>query len=209
MDSNVTHDVLYVPFTGKLLLESPLLNKGSSFTQQERNDFNLNGLLPCAIENIDEQAERAYQQYLEAESDNARHIYLRNIQDTNETLFYYLLKKHLPEMLPIVYTPVVGAACEKFSGIYRRARGVFISWPDRERIDDILHDIPRHDIKVIVVTDGERILGLGDQGVGGMGIPIGKLSLYTVCGGVNPAHTLPVMLDVGTNNPRCISSDLI
>ncbi|HAU5607717.1 NAD-dependent malic enzyme [Citrobacter koseri] len=204
MDSNVTHDVLYVPFTGKLLLESPLLNKGSSFTQQERNDFNLNGLLPCAIENIDEQAERAYQQYLEAESDNARHIYLRNIQDTNETLFYYLLKKHLPEMLPIVYTPVVGAACEKFSGIYRRARGVFISWPDRERIDDILHDIPRHDIKVIVVTDGERILGLGDQGVGGMGIPIGKLSLYTVCGGVNPAHTLPVMLDVGTNNPRLL-----
>ena len=204
MDSNVTHDVLYVPFTGKLLLESPLLNKGSSFTQQERNDFNLNGLLPCAIENIDEQAERAYQQYLEAESDNARHIYLRNIQDTNETLFYYLLKKHLPEMLTIVYTPVVGAACEKFSGIYRRASGVFISWPDRERIDDILHDIPRHDIKVIVVTDGERILGLGDQGVGGMGIPIGKLSLYTVCGGVNPAHTLPVMLDVGTNNPRLL-----
>ena len=173
MDGNVTNDVLYVPFTGKLLLESPLLNKGSSFTQQERHDFNLSGLLPCAIENIDEQAERAYQQYLEAESHNARHIYLRNIQDTNETLFYYLLKKHLPEMLPIVYTPVVGAACEKFSWIYRRARGVFISWPDRDRIDDILHDIPRHNIKVIVVTDGERILGLGDQGVGGMGIPIG------------------------------------
>lgn len=204
MDGNVTNDVLYVPFTGKLLLESPLLNKGSSFTQQERYDFNLSGLLPCAIENIDEQAERAYQQYLEAESHNARHIYLRNIQDTNETLFYYLLKKHLPEMLPIVYTPVVGAACEKFSWIYRRARGVFISWPDRDRIDDILHDIPRHDIKVIVVTDGERILGLGDQGVGGMGIPIGKLSLYTVCGGVNPANTLPILLDVGTNNARLL-----
>ncbi|MET6595017.1 NAD-dependent malic enzyme [Citrobacter portucalensis] len=204
MDGNVTNDVLYVPFTGKLLLESPLLNKGSSFTQQERHDFNLSGLLPCAIENIDEQAERAYQQYLEAESHNARHIYLRNIQDTNETLFYYLLKKHLPEMLPIVYTPVVGAACEKFSWIYRRARGVFISWPDRDRIDDILHDIPRHDIKVIVVTDGERILGLGDQGVGGMGIPIGKLSLYTVCGGVNPANTLPILLDVGTNNARLL-----
>ncbi|QMA40954.1 NAD-dependent malic enzyme [Citrobacter freundii] len=204
MDGNVTNDVLYVPFTGKLLLESPLLNKGSSFTQQERHDFNLSGLLPCAIENIDEQAERAYQQYLEAESQNARHIYLRNIQDTNETLFYYLLKNHLPEMLPIVYTPVVGAACEKFSWIYRRARGVFISWPDRDRIDDILHDIPRHDIKVIVVTDGERILGLGDQGVGGMGIPIGKLSLYTVCGGVNPANTLPILLDVGTNNTRLL-----
>jgi len=204
MDSNVINDVLYLPFTGKLLLESPLLNKGSSFTQQERHDFNLNGLLPCAIENIDEQAERAYQQYLEAESDNARHIYLRNIQDTNETLFYYLLKQHLPEMLPIVYTPVVGAACEKFSWIYRRARGVFICWQDRDRIDDILHDIPRHDVKVIVVTDGERILGLGDLGVGGMGIPIGKLSLYTVCGGVNPAQTLPIMLDVGTNNTQLL-----
>lgn len=204
MDSNVINDVLYVPFTGKLLLESPLLNKGSSFTKQERNDFNLNGLLPSAIENIDEQAERAYQQYIEAESDNARHIYLRNIQDTNETLFYYLLKKHLSEMLPIIYTPVVGAVCEKFSWIYRRARGVFISWPDREHIDDILHDIPRHDVKVIVVTDGERILGLGDQGVGGMGIPIGKLSLYTVCGGINPANTLPIMLDVGTNNTQLL-----
>ena len=204
MDSNVRDDVLYVPFTGKLLLESPLLNKGSSFTRQERNDFNLNGLLPSAIENIDEQAERAYQQYQDADSDNARHIYLRNIQDTNETLFYHLLKKHLPEMLPMVYTPVVGTACEKFSGIYRRARGVFISWPDRDRIDDILHDIPRHDVSVIVVTDGERILGLGDLGVGGMGIPIGKLSLYTVCGGVNPAQTLPIMLDVGTNNPQLL-----
>ncbi|WHP32267.1 NAD-dependent malic enzyme [Trabulsiella odontotermitis] len=204
MDSNVRDDVLYVPFTGKLLLESPLLNKGSSFTRQERNDFNLNGLLPSAIENIDEQAERAYQQYQDTDSDNARHIYLRNIQDTNETLFYHLLKKHLPEMLPMVYTPVVGTACEKFSGIYRRARGVFISWPDRDRIDDILHDIPRHDVSVIVVTDGERILGLGDLGVGGMGIPIGKLSLYTVCGGVNPAQTLPIMLDVGTNNPQLL-----
>lgn len=114
MDSNVRDAVLYVPFTGKLLLESPLLNKGSSFTRQERNDFNLNGLLPSAIEDIHEQAERAYQQYQDAESDSARHIYLRNIQDTNETLFYYLLKTHLSEMLPIVYTPEVGAACEIF-----------------------------------------------------------------------------------------------
>ncbi|VEB92539.1 malate dehydrogenase [Citrobacter koseri] len=125
--------------------------------------------MPCAIENIDEQAERAYQQYLEAESDNARHIYLRNIQDTNETLFYYLLKKHLPEMLPIVYTPTVGAACEKFSGIYRRARGGFISWPDRERIDDILHDIPRHDIKVIVGDGRGTHSGTGRSGRWGNG----------------------------------------
>lgn len=197
-------DVLYIPLTGRLLLESPLLNKGSSFTKQERYDFNLNGLLPDAVENIDEQAERAYQQYNEVDNESAKHIYLRNIQDTNETLFYYLLKKYLPEMLPIVYTPVVGTACEKYSWMYQRARGVFISWPDRERIDDILHDIATQDIKVIVVTDGERILGLGDLGVGGMGIPIGKLSLYTVCGGINPAQTLPIMLDVGTNNTQLL-----
>lgn len=197
-------DVLYIPLTGSLLLESPLLNKGSSFTKQERHDFNLNGLLPDSVENIEGQAERAYQQYNEVNNESAKHIYLRNIQDTNETLFYYLLKKYLSEMLPIIYTPVVGTACEKYSWMYRRSRGVFISWSDRERIDEILHDIAAQDIKVIVVTDGERILGLGDLGVGGMGIPIGKLSLYTVCGGINPAQTLPIMLDVGTNNPQLL-----
>lgn len=135
-------------------------------------------------------------------SDISRHVYLRNIQDTNETLFYNLLRSHLKETLPIIYTPTVGEACEHFSTIYRRARGLFISWPNRHRIDEMLQSFSRNDIRVIVVTDGERILGLGDQGIGGMGIPIGKLSLYTACGGIHPASTLPIMLDVGTNNQQ-------
>ncbi|MBW8189636.1 NAD-dependent malic enzyme [Neiella marina] len=191
---------LYLPYAGPVLLETSLLNKGSAFSQQERRAFNLEGLLPQAIETIEEQAKRAYQQFAAFESDIDKHIYLRNIQDTNETLFYRLVNAHISEMMPIIYTPTVGHACEMFSSIYRRARGLFISYPDRDRIDDILNNATRHNVKVIVVTDGERILGLGDQGIGGMGIPIGKLSLYTACGGISPAYTLPVVLDVGTNN---------
>ncbi|MBD1388941.1 NAD-dependent malic enzyme [Neiella sp. HB171785] len=191
---------LYLPYAGPVLLETSLLNKGSAFSEQERRDFNLEGLLPQAIESIEEQAQRAYQQFAAFESDIDKHIYLRNIQDTNETLFYRLVNAHISEMMPIIYTPTVGHACEMFSSIYRRARGLFISYPDRDRIDDILNNATRHNVKVIVVTDGERILGLGDQGIGGMGIPIGKLSLYTACGGISPAYTLPVVLDVGTNN---------
>lgn len=201
-------DLLYIPYSGSVLLESPLLNKGSGFSEEERMIFNLDGLLPNAVETIDEQSHRAYQQFSDFKSDIARHIYLRNIQDTNETLFYYLVNKHLVEMLPVIYTPVVGLACEHFSGIYRRARGLFIAWPDRHKIDDILHNATKQHIRVIVVTDGERILGLGDQGIGGMGIPIGKLSLYTVCGGINPANTLPILLDVGTNNPQLLNDPL-
>ncbi|GGA75155.1 NAD-dependent malic enzyme [Neiella marina] len=191
---------LYLPYAGPVLLETSLLNKGSAFSEQERRDFNLEGLLPQAIESIEEQAQRAYQQFAAFESDIDKHIYLRNIQDTNETLFYRLVSAHISEMMPIIYTPTVGHACEMFSSIYRRARGLFISYPDRDRIDDILNNATRHNVKVIVVTDGERILGLGDQGIGGMGIPIGKLSLYTACGGISPAYTLPMVLDVGTNN---------
>ena len=193
---------LYLPYAGPILLETSLLNKGSAFSEQERRDFNLEGLLPNAIETINEQVKRAYKQFRGFESDVDKHIYLRNIQDTNETLFYRLLNDHITEMMPIIYTPTVGHACEMFSDIYRRARGLFISYPDKDRIDDILNNATRHNVKVIVVTDGERILGLGDQGIGGMGIPIGKLSLYTACGGISPAYTLPVVLDVGTNNPQ-------
>jgi malate dehydrogenase (oxaloacetate-decarboxylating) len=141
-------------------------------------------------------------------TDIDKHIYLRNIQDTNETLFYRLVENHLDEMMPVIYTPTVGLACERFSEIYRRSRGVFISWQDRGSMDDILQNVPNHNIKVIVVTDGERILGLGDQGIGGMGIPIGKLSLYTSCGGISPAYTLPVALDVGTNNQQLLNDPL-
>ncbi|CNK04499.1 malate dehydrogenase [Yersinia frederiksenii] len=201
-------DSLYIPYTGTLLMDSPLLNKGSGFPRHERETFNLHGLLPAAVETIEEQSQRAYQQFLDIKSDIARHIYLRNIQDTNETLFYHLVGKHISEMMPIIYTPVVGHACEHFSDIYRRARGLFISWPDRHMLDDILHNATKQNIKVIVVTDGERILGLGDQGIGGMGIPIGKLSLYTVCGGISPAQTLPILLDVGTNNSQLLNDPL-
>jgi len=133
-----------------------------------------------------------------------KHIYLRSIQDNNETLFYRLLHDHLEEMMPIIYTPTVGDACEKFSDIYRTERGLFISYSEKDHIDDVLHNATKRNVKIIVVTDGERILGLGDQGIGGMGIPIGKLSLYSVCGGISPAYTLPIVLDVGTNNQKLL-----
>ena len=161
------------------LLELPLLNKGSAFSEEERTRFNLHGLIPHAIENIEEQTQRSYQQYCAFSDAINKHIYLRNIQDTNETLFYHLIEQHLSEMMPIIYTPTVGEACQRFSDIYRRHRGIFISYPDRAHIDDIVQNINKKNVKVIVITDGERILGLGDQGIGGMGIPIGKLSLYT------------------------------
>src|SRR5476651_2238162 len=199
---------LYTHYTGSLLLENPLLNKGSAFSREERLALNLNGLLPNQVETISEQTDRAYSQFSDFKRDISKHIYLRNIQDTNETLFYNLVNSHLEEMLPIIYTPTVGEACEHFSDIYRRARGLFISYPDRDHIDEMLENFCKNDIRVIVVTDGERILGLGDQGIGGMGIPIGKLSLYTACGGISPAYTLPVVLDVGTNNPQRLSDPL-
>lgn len=193
---------LYLPYAGSSLLETPLLNKGSAFSITERHNFNLTGLIPPMVETIQEQSERAYKQFSSFESAMDQHIYLRNIQDTNETLFYRLVGDHLEEMMPIIYTPTVGAACQQFSDIYRRARGLFISYPERENIDDILYNVNKQNVKVIVVTDGERILGLGDQGIGGMGIPIGKLSLYTACGGISPANCLPIVLDVGTNNEQ-------
>ncbi|MBU9854413.1 NAD-dependent malic enzyme [Rahnella sp. H11b] len=199
---------LYTHYTGSLLLENPLLNKGSAFSREERLALNLNGLLPNQVESISEQTDRAYTQFSEFKRDISKHVYLRNIQDTNETLFYSLINSHLEEMLPIIYTPTVGEACEHFSDIYRRARGLFISYPDRDHIDEMLQNFSKNDIQVIVVTDGERILGLGDQGIGGMGIPIGKLSLYTSCGGINPANTLPIMLDVGTNNVQRLDDPL-
>lgn len=199
---------LYIPYTGSILLEFSLLNKGSAFTEDERSHFNLHGLLPKEVETIEAQTQRAYQQYQALNNDNDKHIYLRSIQDTNETLFYRLLDTHLSEMMPIIYTPTVGEACKNFSAIYRRARGLFISYPNRVHIDDMLQNATKQNVKVIVVTDGERILGLGDQGIGGMGIPIGKLSLYTACAGISPAYTLPVVLDVGTNNEKLQSDPL-
>jgi malate dehydrogenase (oxaloacetate-decarboxylating) len=199
---------IYIPFAGPALLEAPLLNKGSAFSRQEREQFNLEGLLPYQIETIEEQKTRAYQQLCSFKSDIDKHIYLRNIQDTNETLYYRLVTEHLEEVMPLIYTPTVGQACEQFSKIYRRKRGLFVSYADRDRLDDILQNATKHNVKVIVVTDGERILGLGDQGIGGMGIPIGKLALYTACGGISPAYTLPVVLDVGCNNKQLINDPM-
>ena len=199
---------LYIPYAGNGLLELPLLNKGSAFSEEERTRFNLHGLIPHAIENIEEQSQRSYQQYSAFSDAINKHIYLRNIQDTNETLFYHLIEQHLSEMMPIIYTPTVGEACQRFSDIYRRHRGIFISYPDCAHIDDIVQNINKKNVKVIVITDGERILGLGDQGIGGMGIPIGKLSLYTACGGISPAYTLPITLDVGTNNPQLLNDPI-
>lgn len=193
-------DVVTAPLRGRQLLDEPLWNKGTAFSDEERTAFGLHGLLPPQIETLDEQVSRAYQAYAAKTEDLERHIYLRALQDTNEVLFYRLILEHLPEMMPMIYTPVVGLACQRFSEIYRRPRGLFVSYPQREWMDAMLDAVATPEPQVIVVTDGERILGLGDQGVGGMGIPIGKLSLYTACGGIDPVHTLPVVLDVGTNN---------
>jgi len=206
--NSATKKPLYIPYAGNTLLELPLLNKGGAFTEEERRHFNLHGLLPHAIESIEEQSQRSYQQYVSFNDAINKHIYLRNIQDTNETLFYHLIEHHLSEMMPIIYTPTVGEACQRFSDIYRRHRGIFLAYPDRGHIDDILQNVNKKNVKVIVITDGERILGLGDQGIGGMGIPIGKLSLYTACGGISPAYTLPITLDVGTNNPHLLDDPI-
>lgn len=199
---------LYIPHAGPSLIETPLLNKGSAFTREERIAFNLTGLLPPRYETIEEQVRRAYMQYSSFETPMNKHIYLRAIQDNNETVFYRLLVDHLEEMMPIIYTPTVGDACEQFSDIYRSARGLFLSYAERDQMDDILRNATKRNVKVIVVTDGERILGLGDQGIGGMGIPIGKLSLYTACGGISPAYTMPIMLDVGTDNEKLLNDPM-
>src|SRR5262245_7151839 len=186
--------------SGMDLLDRPRLNKNTAFTEEERKKFGLHGLLPPQVESLDEQVVRAYEAYRRKDEDLERHIYLRALQDTNEVLFYRLLLDHVEEMTPIVYTPVVALACQQFSHIYRRPRGLFISYPLRDSIPTLLRNRPNPEVDVIVVTDGERILGIGDQGAGGLGIPIGKLSLYTLIGGIRPERTLPIVLDVGTNN---------
>lgn len=187
------------------LLDTPLLNKGTAFTYSERTLLGLHALLPPQIETLEQQIVRAYEAYQRKTDDLERHIYLRALQDNNEVLFYRLLLDHIEEMTPVVYTPVVALGCQQFSHIYRRPRGLFISYPLRDSIVELLRHRPNPEVDVIVVTDGERILGIGDQGAGGLGIPIGKLSLYTLFGGISPERTLPIVLDVGTNNPERLS----
>lgn len=199
---------LHTTYANFVLLEISILNKGTAFTARERQEFELDGFLPAVIETIDEQERRVYYQISQLHNDLNKHIFLRNIQDTNETLYYNLLTKHLEEMLPIIYTPTVGLACQKFSQIYRRKRGLFVSYPDRDKIAVMLKNMDKRNVKVIVVTDSERILGLGDQGIGGMSIPIGKLAIYSSCGGISPAYTLPITLDVGTNNQALLDDPM-
>ncbi|MGP8075799.1 MAG: NAD-dependent malic enzyme [Thermoplasmata archaeon] len=182
------------------LLDTPLFNKGTAFSYEERTRLGLHALLPPQVETLEQQVVRAYEAYERKTDDLERHIYLRALQDNNEVLFYRLLLDHLEEMTPVVYTPVVASGCQEFSHIYRRPRGLFLSYPLRESLIELLRHRPNPEVDVIVVTDGERILGIGDQGAGGLGIPIGKLSLYTLFGGIAPERTLPIVIDVGTNN---------
>ncbi|MFO7163253.1 MAG: NAD-dependent malic enzyme [Mycolicibacterium hassiacum] len=186
--------------TGQALLFDPLRTKGTAFTGAERRELGLLGLLPTAVKTIDQQVEHCWHEVCRRHDPLDKHIYLRNLQDRNETLFYRVLRDHIADTMPIVYTPTVGEACQRFSEIYQRPRGLFVSYPDREFLREVLRNRPQREVDVIVVTDGQRILGLGDQGIGGMGIPIGKLSLYTLIGGIDPARTLPIVLDVGTDN---------
>jgi malate dehydrogenase (oxaloacetate-decarboxylating) len=195
-----TGDVIETKWTGFDLLNNPMLNKGTAFTGAERTDFALHGLLPPHVGTIEEQVARRLKALRALETGFQRYSFLRDLQDINETLFYALLVRNLEEMLPLVYTPEVGEGCQRFSEIWRKPRGLFLSLPLQDQIPAILAHSRYDSVLAIVVSDGERILGLGDQGAGGMGIPIGKLSLYTACAGIHPQQTLPILLDVGTDN---------
>ena len=190
------------------LLASPRWNKGTAFSTHERDAFALHGLLPPHVGTLDEQMARRMAALAQQGTPFNKYSFLRDLHDANETLFYALLVSEVEHMLPIVYTPTVGEGCQRFSEIWRKPRGLFLSYPNRARIAEILANPHFDRVRVIVVSDGERILGLGDQGAGGMGIPIGKLSLYTACAGIHPAETLPVLLDVGTNNPERLADPL-
>jgi malate dehydrogenase (oxaloacetate-decarboxylating)(NADP+) len=193
---------------GVALLHDPALNKGTAFTEKERDALGLRGLLPPRVLSLDQQEARVLENWRRKPSDIEKYIQLIALQERNETLFYRVLIDHVEEMIPIVYTPTVGQACQEYAHIFRRPHGIFISANDRGRVAQVLASWPARDVRVIVVTDGERILGLGDLGVNGMGIPVGKLSLYTACAGVSPSQSLPVTLDVGTNNETLLSDPL-
>ncbi|KGP62863.1 malate dehydrogenase [Legionella norrlandica] len=193
---------------GKPLLTTPQLNKGTAFTQEERKEFGLLGKLPNRVETLDEQVKRAYLQYSGYTTRLQQHIYLNNLHDKNQILFYKLLSRHLGEMLPIIYTPIVGTAVKRFSHEYRQPRGLYIAHSDKNQIEEIINNRSNPEIDLIVVTDGEGVLGIGDQGIGGMDIPVAKLMVYSLCGGIDPTRTLPVFLDVGTNNQALLNDPM-
>ncbi len=203
-----TQSVVRTRLSGRDLLLNPRLNKGTAFTEAERDAFALHGLLPPHIGSLDEQCDRRKLALDAQPSPFAKYSFMRDLQDANETLFYALIADYIEELLPIVYTPAVGEGCQRFSEIWRRSRGLFISYPNMHRIEQIFADPAYDDVRCIVVSDGERILGLGDQGAGGMGIPIGKMALYTALGGTPPEHCLPILLDVGTDNEALLSDPL-
>ena len=194
--------------TGVALLRDPTLNKGSAFTEAEREALGLSGLLPPRVHTMEEQVQRVLENLRKHSSDLDRYVSLIALQDRNKTLFYRVLLENIDELMPIVYTPTVGQACMEFGHIFRRPRGIYITANDRGRVAELLGNWPFTDIRIIVVTDGERILGLGDLGADGMGIPVGKLSLYTACAGIHPNLSLPVTLDLGTDNARLLNDPL-
>ena len=208
VDSSASSAPLETTLTGVALLSYPRLNKGSAFSVDERTAFHLHGLLPPGVMTIEQQLDRTSQSFRAKATDLERYIYLASLQDRNEVLYYRLLQEHIAEMSPIIYTPVVGQACQNFSHIYRRPHGLYLSYEQRDAIESLLRAAPASDPRVIVVTDGERILGLGDLGVGGMLIPIGKLALYTLCAGISPDLTLPIALDSGTDNQELLADPL-
>lgn len=193
---------------GKPLLTTPQLNKGTAFTHEERKEFGLLGKLPHRVESLDEQVKRAYLQYSSYTTRLKQNIYLNNLHDKNQILFYKLLSRHLAEMLPTIYTPIVGTAVKRFSHEYRQPRGLYIAHSDKNLIEEIISNRSNPEIDLIVVTDGEGVLGIGDQGIGGMDIPVAKLMVYSLCGGIDPTRTLPVFLDVGTNNQDLLNDPM-
>ncbi len=207
-DEKTGKTVIFTSLSGKPLLTTPQLNKGTAFSENERLFFNLQGKLPIKVETLEEQVQRAYRQFQNYHDSLTQNIFLNSLHDHNQTLFYRLVGEHLMDFLPIIYTPIVGTAVKQFSTEYRNARGLYLSYPERDQIIEILKNRSNPEIDLIVVTDGEGVLGIGDQGVGGMDIPIAKLMVYTLCAGIDPNRTLPILLDVGTNNQALLDDPL-
>lgn len=205
---DLTKPCIEVDLDPDQILTTPLLNKGTGFTQEERDELHLHGLLPPHISSIEEQVLRRYRNFTSKRKDIDKYIFLKDLQDRNEVLFYRLVLEHCEEMLPYVYTPTVGEASLDYSNLYSQNRGIYLSYDLKDKMEDILQHVSMPSVDVIVVTDGSRILGLGDVGIGGMTIPIGKLALYTLFGGIHPQRTLPILLDVGTDNPKLLEDPL-